>query len=471
MTQGNVAATRVFRFEVATQRDGRWSIECARERQDDAIAMARALLATKAYEAVRVVRERDVHGRTLIETPIFEALRTNGDDEPQLRLSAPDESDCWCAEIDDLYGARSRRVIGQMLRAFLDHLGITPTELLHNVRFSRKLDDAGMLLSSAVHRISRARAEATGEALADSIKFLEKLIGTALRRAVEARADRRHPVPGEDGLDPIIERARAASPDLGTQRFFTRHAVALACETMPSLLARLVAALDWGAIAKEPESVTLVDELIADCLGSAAVLKEMLGAQPELGSALRMSIDLARGRPVEAPPRAASWYPALASFLAAHPCPETRSVLLVRVQRELGTERPLSRGGAPEEAAALMAIASALKDDAIGGYVGGAPIVDAMVRRWSRLDQPGGFSDIELPTGLPLDRFAHLMRQEPDLYGETKKRALATLLLDALRDVPVDERYRLQAHVDAITASKLLDAARRTLLRELAAGS
>jgi hypothetical protein len=469
MSQGSAAATRVFRFEVASKRDGRWAIECARERQDDAIAMARALLATKAYEAVRVVRERDVHGRTLIETPIFEALRTD-DDEPQIRLSAPDESDCWCTELDDLYGARSRRVIGQMLRAFLDQLGITPTELLHNARFARKLDDAGMLLSSAVHRISRARAEATGESMADSIKFLEKLIGTALRRVVEARANRKHPVPGADGLDPLVERARAASPDLGAQRFFVRHAVALAFETQPSLLARLVCALDWGAGAKLPESVAIVDELIADCLGSAVVLKEMLGAQPELGAALRMSIDLARGRPVATPPRAASWYPALAQVLAEHPCPETRSVLLVRVQRELGTERPLSRGGASEEATALLAIAGGLRDDAVGGYVGGAPMVEAMIRRWQRLDQPGGFSDIEVPDGMPLDRFGDLIRQEPDLYGETKKRALATLLLDSLRNVPVDERCHLFGHVDAIKASGLLDTARSAVLRELAAG-
>jgi len=190
MSQGSAAASRVVRFEVATQRDGRWSIECARERQDEAIAMARALLATNAYQAVRVMRERDVHGRTLIETPVYEALRSH-DDEPPLRLSAPDESDCWCTEIADLYGARSRRVIGQMLRAFLDQLGVTPTELLHNLRFARKLDDAGMLLSSAVHRISRARAEATGESLAESIRFLEKLIATALRRMVDARAKRR----------------------------------------------------------------------------------------------------------------------------------------------------------------------------------------------------------------------------------------------------------------------------------------
>ena len=127
------ATTRIIRYEIGTRRDGRWMIECARERESEAIALARTLLASKSYEAVRVMRERDLHGTTLVQTPIFEAT-CSGDGSQPLRVSASDERDCWCTELDELYGARSRRAIGQLLRSFLDQLKITPTELLHNIR-------------------------------------------------------------------------------------------------------------------------------------------------------------------------------------------------------------------------------------------------------------------------------------------------------------------------------------------------
>jgi hypothetical protein len=466
---GSAASSRVIRYEVATRRDGRWAIECARDRESEAIALAKEMLATAAYEAVKVMRERDVFGRTLIQASVFEAS-LRGRDEPPIKLSAPDESDCWCSELDDLYGARSRRVIGQMLRPFLDQFGITPTELLHNVSFGRKLDEAGTLLSSAIHRISLLRANATGESLGESVRFLERLISTALRRTADIRANRRLPVPGPDGLDPIVGRLAAASTDPGERRFLLRCAASLACETERTLLARLVKVLDWTRTAQLPESVAVIDEMMADCLASASVLQEMLGAQPELGAALSTTVEIARGRPVAEPPRAAKWYPALAAFLLAHPCPQTRTVLLVRVHREIGGDTPLTRGKPADEARVLLSIAAALKDDTIGGYVGGARMVEALIRRWSRLDQPGGFSDMKIPTGAPAERFDALLRAEPDHYGETKKRALATLLLDALREVPVDGREPLRRHVGTIEGSKLLTPARRSLLREIAAG-
>jgi len=464
------ATTRIIRYEIGTRRDGRWMIECARELESEAIALARTLLASKSYEAVRVMRERDLHGTTLVQTPIFEAA-CSGDGSQPLRVSASDERDCWCTELDELYGARSRRAIGQLLRSFLDQLKITPTELLHNIRFSRKLDDAGMLLSSAMQRVARARAESTGESVSDSVGVLETLIAAAIRRAADARAQRHTPRPGTDGLDPLVERARQMSENQSEQRFFLRYAIALDFEAMPSLLARLVAALEWGARATTPEAVIAVDELVADCLGSAAIVQEMLGAQPDLATAMRMSIELARGRFEGAPPRAASWFPKLAALLAEHPCPEIRAILLARVQRELGGERPLTRGRPADEATAIMTLASGLKDETGGTYIGGSPMIEKMIRRWKRLDQPGGFADLEMPVGSAAQRFQTLLIQEPDQYGETKKRAMATLLIDALREIPLDDRGPLRETAGAIRDAAFPEPARRTLLEELGADS
>lgn len=462
------AATREIRFEVATQRDGRWTIECARLGEIEARRIAQQLLATNAYEAVRVVRERDVAGRTLVETPVF-AARRQGSGIPSLRVSATDERDSWCTELDDLYGARSRRTIGQVLRSFLDRFKITPTELLHNIRFVRKLDDAGTLLSAAVHRVARSRAEASGTPLARCVRELETLVAAATRRMSDAQASRRHPVPGEDGLDAFIARCRPLASDTSLQGFHIRHGVSRDFEARPSLLARLEAALGWLAGASDPDSLALIDELVADCLGSGAVMQETLGVQRDLGAALLQTVELARGRAKSGAEHRAAWHAELVRLLTGHPCPETRTVLLVRVQREIAGERPLARGGAAEEADAVIAIASALKDEKSGGYVGGAPMLEAFVRRWKRVDRPGGFAEFVVPTGDAVSRFAALVQMAPGCFGETRKRAVATLLLDALREIPAAGRPALRRLAPTIESAGLLDPARETLLAELAA--
>ena len=78
---------RSERFEIASRRDGRWAIEAVRIRMDESVALARELLARGAYEAVRVVRARDIADRTVFESVVFEAER-DGDGEPPIRLAA-----------------------------------------------------------------------------------------------------------------------------------------------------------------------------------------------------------------------------------------------------------------------------------------------------------------------------------------------------------------------------------------------
>ena len=42
-----------------------------------------------------------------------------------------------------------------------------------------------------------------------------------------------------------------------------------------------------------------------------------------------------------------------------------------------------------DEANAVLAIAAAVKDDSNGSYIGGGRMIEALIRRWKRLDQPG----------------------------------------------------------------------------------
>jgi hypothetical protein len=460
---------RATSFEIAGRRDGRWTIEATRAAESEAVALARALLAEGGYEAVRVLRAREIGARVAYESAVFEAARPAGATVP-VRLAASHERDAWCGEIEDLYGARSRRAIGQMLRQFLDQVGITPGELLHHPRHARRLEEAGTLLAAAVHATARARAAALGESTAASLRALDALIAEALRRAVVARADAAHPLPDAHGIDAFVAAATARGPDAAAIRHAIHHGLARALEGAPTLLARLAAALAWGTEATTPAAAAAIDALVADCLGAGTVLGELLGAQPNRAAALRFAVALARGEAVPPPPRAASWYGDFARFVAAHPAPETRAVLFARVERELAGDRPLARGGAIEEAEALKALAGALQDETSGGYAGGAAVVAAMLRRWRRLDQPGGFGDLEPPEGTPLARAGALIDGVDRAFGDMRKRAVATLLLDALAEMPVDARAALRPRAQAIAASPLHEAARFALLRALAIG-
>ncbi|MFM8988396.1 MAG: hypothetical protein ACKOUS_01765, partial [Alphaproteobacteria bacterium] len=409
-----------------------------------------------------------VDGHFLTGNAVFEAARPErGEDGP--RIGELEERGAWCEGVAGLYGARSRRAIGQLLRQFLDRHGITTTELLHNIRFARKLEDEGMLMGAALHRMARARSEETGAPHGDCVRVLEGLLAAAWKRAVEARADRRHPVPGHDGLDALVERARHRAEDAPGRAFVARHGIARALEAEPTLLARLAMVLDWVAGASDPDALALVDELVADCLASRRISCEALGGQQDFAAALLATIDMARGREPPPPPRPATWHPGLMAFLAAHPAPDTRAVLMARARRELAGPRALARGDATAEAAALTRVAEALRDDTRGTYVGGAGAVVAMVRRWQRLDRPGGFGDMVLPEGPAARRFRALALAETEIRGEMRRRAVATLLVEALREAPVAERAQLRDLEGMIRNANLLDEAREMILRELSA--
>lgn len=459
---------RAQHFEIFSRRDGRWTLEATRLRVDESVALATELLARGAYEAVRIIRARSVEGRTLVETVIYQAERTD-EREPPIRLAAAEDRDCVCETFEDFLGPRSRRAIGAMLRDFLDRAGITPSELLHHARHARRLEDTGTLLPAAVQRAARVAALAGGRPTAQGKAFIEGAVDEALRRAVAAQADRRHPMPEPGELDAFLARIEARGGEPLDRRVAVFHGIARSLEGEPSILSRLERILGWGANAKGTAALQVVDSLLADCVGAGKVVSEILGQRPNLAAALDTILAIARGRAFTLPPRSAPWHGGFAAFVAAHAVPETRAILLGRVQRALAGERRLTHGDADAEASALSDLAESMADDSCGGFVGGEAMVDALRRRWRRLDKPGGFPDLADPRGTPPERFRKILEAEGRVFGEMRKRAVATVLIDILRDIPVDSRGEIAGLRPAIERAGLLEPAARILLRESAA--
>jgi hypothetical protein len=133
----------------------------------------------------------------------------------------------------------------------------------------------------------------------------------------------------------------------------------------------------------------------------------------------------------------------------------------------LAGDRALTHGDASSEANALIDLSMRLADTQTGAFIGGTPMVEAMKRRWKRLDKPGGFGNLMIPQGKPEDRFRQILGQEGQIFGEMRQRAVATILLDALRDIPVDARGKINDLGPRVDAIGLLEPAMRSLRREM----
>ena len=453
-------------FEIASRRDGRWAIEATRVRLDESIALAQELLARRAYEAVRVVRARDVAGRTLVESVVYQAERTD-QSEPPIKLAGAEDRDCCCVDLEDFYGPRSRRAIGSILRDFLDRAGITPTELLHHHRHARALEDTGALLGGAIQRAARLTAQTGTRTMAASVTFLEQTVAEARRRAEVSRTNRRHPQPEPGALDDFFAKVAAWDGNALDRHHAACHGIARTLEPARTILGRLETILGWGRSATTAPALEAVDGLLADCLASGPVVSELLGRQPDLATALAIATSIARGHSVAPPRAAATWYADFATFVAAHAAPQTRAILLGRVQRALAGDQRLTHGDANAEATALGQLCDALVDDQAGSFVGGDQMVAALDRRWRRLDKPGGFGDLPIPDGPPADRFRIVLEREGRIFGHMRQCAVATVLIDALRDIPIDDRRIVNDLRPKIEGSGLAPATIGLLVREL----
>lgn len=458
---------RAIRFEIEAEREGRWTTESISADETEAVEIARRLLDAKGTDAVRVIREHESGGHIVSAEPVFEERRQIADADK--RLSSCDDDGAWCETLDDLYGDRSRRTMGQLLRAFLDAMGVTPTEILHSYRVFKRLDNADGLLTAALGRIARARAASTGADAAATLKALEKIVREATMRVRDAAAARLVPTIDAGGLDKLWEKFRKGCSEGHEQHFQFRHSLCRTLEGCNGLPARLETVLGWSAAAKAPQSIAVIDELVADCLGSAATIKDMLGPQPDLATALGLTIDLARGRLKSVPAKAPAWFATLRQLLDDRPAGASRQVLMARVKRELMGDRPLSREGMAGEGKALGVIAERLYCDKEGVYLGGAEMVAALARRWSRLDRPGGFGDLPAPTAKPPQAIKTLLDYEREAFGEARKRAVATAILSTVRAVPPAGRGDLAAVGALVAGSGLSETARRTIAAELAA--
>ncbi|HXR87228.1 MAG TPA: hypothetical protein VN728_09670 [Stellaceae bacterium] len=419
------------RYEVMAQRDGRWVLDCHTATEVDALARAEELYADESVGAVRVVRAYFGGNGDSFETQIMERVREGRKGKPPLRLAGAPDENAWCETLSDFYGPSSRYAIARLLRNYLDRYQITPTELLHNHRWIKLLDNQETLLPSAIQRMAALQAEQRNldrRACADTI---DKLVDEATGKARDALASRAAPKLGDGGLPALAEAIHERVKDSAEHGFWQRYAVARAFEDMNTFAAKFERTMLWAAADPPPAMLPLIDELCGGVMGAASMIKDTLGNQPHLGAALTALADLAAGRQEPTLAGAPAGFAAFAGLMNTAAMPETRSVLYDRLQRELATDKPLSRESAIIQRRQFEMLTDKIADDS-GLFAGGPAMVAALARRSRSFEIVGGVEHVRLSAAEPMARIEELLAAEKILVARRQQQGIGTYLRDAI---------------------------------------
>lgn len=381
---------REIKYEVLVGSGNRWTIDSIHAASTVAMSRAQALLASNQHDAVRVTR--DVEGRQ--EEVIFQQECAPQSDRP-ITVTGIEEA-AACDELVDLCGFPARKTAGRVLRKYLDEYNLTALEVLHDHDHLRELRRTANLFDQAVHKVGSVQARAAGGPPQERIDLLYRL-GTALTDETrDMRGTKRFiDILDSDGLT-------AALRAIGTS--FSEEARAFhICGMLASYAGR---ARDWSEKIKlvfdqlekpaDEEARSYLDEICAEIMDGSTAVREILGAQPDLISALRVMAQLAAGRYAKRG-RGDALLVRFNRILHNLPMPATKAVLLERIERAAGGTALLTR---EDENADRIAFPPLVKDlIAAAGLSGGPGISEAVTKR-ARIVMRTGDSDLTPAAGI-----------------------------------------------------------------------
>lgn len=323
-------------YEVYVRLDGRWSLEGVESYEKTAVEIARSLLTSRKYEAVKVVEEKPSRAK---EKVVFEKESERA--VKPMTVASIDEVPL-CADWWEVYRFEARKAIGRLLRQYLDHEVLTPLELLHAPRHARYLARQDTLMMQLVHRVAAIQARMTGGVPRDRLDFLETMVHGVVDRAPQ-------PADAQPYLEALRTGGMAALLDIAASRhkgwerdFFVRVGLAARLAEAGDWAVKLGAMVDLAAAAPDDEARSFADEAIAEILDGAEAIKEFLPDLAEVGAVLLRLVQLSRGR-CEVSEEETGTLARLNAVIARHSMPATASVLVERLRRQLAGVTPLSR--------------------------------------------------------------------------------------------------------------------------------
>jgi hypothetical protein len=381
-------------FELQVFQTDHWVTQSFSGSEQEARKHAQGLLSNPNYGGVRIVRDVVRGNGQETSAVIFTQMR-EGPTKELIRAQSIDEAP-MCEAAADLYKAEARNCMHKVMRDYIAKMVLTPTEIMHNHREMKRMLEFEALVPSAVSRVASIQARESGQEPAKRNKALFDMISELNEQARLAGERPNLPelskFPDMSGVVTRLETL--VSPE--QIDFF-----ALVClskdlaQTRSWLgkLERLLALIKDDATAR---SRALIDRVAADIFGTTDGLRDVLGRQPDLSTALCQLIDVIEGKFTPKGEDTPEVTKQLAEYLSSRDLVETRLALLRSVKRQLRGSAPLTRGDGDHQRKAYRDIALRLLRT--GTILGGGTMADALALAYQRFVEEGGATGRRLAT-------------------------------------------------------------------------
>ncbi|CAA7623383.1 hypothetical protein [Magnetospirillum sp. UT-4] len=371
-------------YEIQVMKDGRWSTESVRDEEKDAVLLARRFLTDKKCEGAKVVRNWTRADGKITETEVF-AQQQSVREDGEIRIAQVDAAPAKCEAPDDYVGLQSRVMMNRLFRNYMEKVFVTPTELIHNYKELKRLQDKDTLLPSAVDRVAFLQ---TKEGEQDSRSRRDEIFKEVDHISARARRADGMTLPKLNGCfremyDKVAGLAEAdVDADYLAMVVLSRDLVNV--RNWVGKLDRLCRlAVEEG----DPHSLQLLDGVIADVLG-ANIVQEILGWQPSLAAAIGRMFDLAEGNMPTDGSEAAESVDMLNRLFKEHKLPASRLCMIDRAHRQLRSANPLYRSDASKELEAFGQVVLRVLTPA--GLLFGPETAEALTTRYTRMVVEGG---------------------------------------------------------------------------------
>lgn len=372
-------------YSIQTRQQGNWVHYTAEEDRDGAIETAKRIFGNKACTGVRVMMIQQQTNGAVAETEIHCETRVVKVTDT-IRSSQIDWAPPPCEEDAEYYASTSRRLMARVLRDYCDKMVVTPTELLYNAKEANRIQDRGPLVQAAIDKVAALQGGGNAKKV---LARTEEMTQAVARIQSRARKAEKLALPR---MKDSFHTARVACKSIETQgedpAYAARVALALDLSTIRDWLGKVCRLAQLAETDRDyPDSITVLDGVIADCL-AGSVVQDVLGYQPNLAQAIIAMIDLAEGKLAPEDSDAGKAAAVINSLCGKGMLPETRLSLIDRAHRQLATGGPLNRTEADKERDAFMRVRDRLTLPS--GLYAGPETAEALATRYARMLEAGG---------------------------------------------------------------------------------
>ena len=454
-------------FELFARRriNAPWSLELATEDRGRAVETAEEMLTSGQAVGVKVVKEtldpdtREFRSAVILSKGAVEAAGK--------RKSVELDDTPLCITPQDLYTVHARERIGRLLDGWLRRKSVTPFELLHRPDLVEELEASGVELQHAVQKIAVPEAQARGVSTHEMIRTFQKLIQRAVDRVIKDGKKKTFPNLARDGFAQTVNKLIDAEAE---QQYLLGGGVAAHLATARNWSEKIGLILDLADQAPpagRPRAMALavLEQPLAEILGSRGGLADLLGPDLDLGASLAALTRLAAGDAVDILiahgavleknlPSLTGPAARLADWLQREAFENVRQNMTRRVLRELTGPRRLRPSDPDGEIAILRALAMVLTA-ASGKLLPLEEVQAAFIERSQSLVASDFVETYLAGRDSALLEAQALVRLAENVAGAVNKRAASRWVLAAINALRFEKELRYGPDTAAVKLAAL----------------